>query len=248
MGQPNPPGDLPLIEGLGSEWNEFVSAFPEDKRAELGPRLKERITAQTSQYEPLKQWEEFQKSGITPEHASTALNLFSIIENDPKQIYDTLGNYLGLTKAETKEAIKEIKEIQEDNPNDPRIATMQQQIDTMTQILLSQRQMTAQEQLVAEQEATLKQEIDGIKQKYGNDVPEEEIVMRMLHKDMSAEDAYQEYSNMVSEIRKRRPAPMIMGSGGVVPNRTIDPTKLDSKQTKDLVAQMFDHANAERKA
>lgn len=238
MGQPTPPGDVPLVEGLGSEWNEFVSAFPEDKRAELGPKLKERVSG----YESLEPWREFQKSGITPEHADTAINLFSLIENDPKQVYEAIGNHLGITPAQVKEAVKELEEVSDD---DPRVATLQQQVDTLTQIMLAQRQMTAQEQQAAEQDQALNEELEGIKKKYG-DVPEDEILMRMLHKNMTAEQAYEEYTGRVSEIQKRRPAPMIMGSGGVVPNRAIDVKKLDNAQTKSLVAQMLDHANAER--
>jgi hypothetical protein len=67
--------------------------------------------------------------------------------------------------------------------------------------------------------------------------------MRMLHKNMSAEEAYAEYSGRVSEIQKRRPAPVIMGAGGSVPNRGIDVKKLDNEGTKNLVAQMIQHAN-----
>ncbi len=75
MGQPNPPGDLPLIEGLSAEWNEFVSAFPEEQRNVLGPKLKERISNYESSIESYKQWDDLQKSGITADQAGIALNI-----------------------------------------------------------------------------------------------------------------------------------------------------------------------------
>jgi hypothetical protein len=241
VGQPTPPGDLPLIEGLDPSWNEFVSAIPEDRRAELGPKLKERISG----YEPLRQWEQFQKSGITPDQAGTALNLFTLIENDPKQVYDVIAKHLNLTPAETKAVVEEIQDAKDDG-DDPRIKRMEQQLETLAQIALTQRQMSAQEKLEAQEEANLSKELDALKTKYGSNFDEEQIVMRMIHKGVTAEQAYQEYEGMVNGIRSRRPAPMVMGAGGAIPNRAIDPKKLSSQDTRKLVAQMLEHANNEQ--
>jgi hypothetical protein len=238
MGQPNPPGDnVPLFEGLGSEWNDIVSAFPEDRRSELAPLLKERISA----YEPLKQWEYLQKSGITPEHASTALNIYSVIENNPRDVYEAIGKSLGITTAEAKEVVEEI---QDGDSEDPRMAHLQQQVETMAQVLLAQRNQTMEEKRIAEQEMELDNELKSLSQKYG-DVPEKHILMRMQHMDMSAEEAYKDYMSDAEQIRARRPAPFVMGAGGSIPSKQIDVRKLDNKSTKSLVAQMLDHANAE---
>lgn len=238
---PTPPGDLPLIEGLDSGWNEFVSAIPEDRRAELGPKLKERV----SSYESLKQWEDLQKSGITPDFADTALRVYSALENNPRDVYEAIGKSLGISTQQAKEVVEEI---QDADPNeDPRIARMQQQLDTMSQIMLGQRDMSMREKQQAEADAALEKELDSVKSKYGSDpnFNEEEIVMRMLHMNMSAEEAYQNYAGRVTEIQKRRAAPFVMGSGGHVPSSSIDVTKLNNKDTKNLVAQMLTHANNE---
>ncbi len=245
MGQPTPPGDMPLYDGLGPEWNDIVGAFPEDKRNELAPLLKSRIDETVKPYEPLKQYEDFAKSNIAPDHISNALNILTMIDNNPKQVYEAIGNALGITNQQAKEIVEEIEEGDQD---DPRIQTMQQQIDTLAQIALAQRQQTAAEQRQAEQDAALNKELEDLKKKYGDEVDEEEVIMRMVHGGMSAEDAHLAYAKKVSDIRKRRPAPMIMGSGGsAVPARSIDPTKLDSANTKSLVAQMMEHAMQERK-
>ncbi len=243
MGQPNPPGDIPLYEGLPADWNEFVGAFPEDKRAELAPKLKERISNYENQLTGYKQWDDLQKSGITPEFANTAISLFTTVENNPRQVYDTIGKYLGITPQEAKEAVKELEKQTDESGIDPRIQTMQQQIDTLAQIALAQRQQSSAEIQAAEQDAAVEKEMDTLKKKYGDDVDEEEILMRMLHKNMTAEQAFQEYSGKVSALRQRRPSPMLMGgSGGMVPKPAIDVTKLDSAKTKDLVAQMMQQA------
>lgn len=237
--QVTPPGDIPLFEGLGVEWNDIVSGFPEDKRAELAPKLRDRISA----YEPLKQWEDLHKSGVTPDQAGTALQLFSVIENNPKEVYDTLAKYLNITPAQAQEVVEEI---QEGDSTDPRIQAMQQQIETMSQILIGQRQMSVKQQQEAEAETALQKEIETVQNKYqGTDLPEKQLMMRMLHLDMTADQAAQDYLKEVDAIRSRRPAPFVLGSGGNIPSRGIDPVKLDSKERKNLVAQMLDHANAE---
>lgn len=237
MTQATPPGDLPLYEGLGVEWNDIVGAFPEEKRAELAPILKSRIDA----YEPLKQWENFQKSGITPEYAGTALDVFKLIEDNPREIYNTIGKYLGVTPQEAKEVVEAIED---DNGDDPRIKSMQEQIETLGQIALAQRNQTTAEKQAAQEEALLEKELSALKKKYGDDVDEEEVIMRMYNKNLTAEQAHLEYSAKVTALRARRPAPMLMGGGGAVPRKDIDVTKLNSADTKNLVTQMLENAKA----
>jgi hypothetical protein len=239
MGQPTPPGDSPLVDGLDASWNEFVAYIPEDKRAEFAPKFKERLQ---KDYEPLKQWESLQKSGVTPEYASTALSIYDMIEQDPKKIYDAIGDHLGITPQQAKEVIEEINEGDDD---DPRIAALQEQVETLGQIALANRQQTVQEKMLAEQEAAIEKELSDVRAKYG-DYPEDEIIMRMAQLDMTAEEAYNHYNGRVLEIQKRRPAPMIMGGAGAIPSRALDPTKLSGNDTRKVVAQMLDHANAER--
>lgn len=246
MGQPTPPGDMPLYEGLPSEWNDIVGAFPEDKRGELAPLLKSRLDAQAKQYEPLKQWEQFSNSGLSPEQVSTAINIQRAVETNPQGVYEAIGKSLGISPQQAKEVVEEVDNQIESGNDDPRLATMQKQLNTMAEILLGNHQQDLQSKQAAEADAWLEKQMGDLKKKYG-DVNEREIIMRMSHMDMSAEEAYQDYTNMVSELRRSRPSPMIMGNGGMVPRNTIDPTKLDSAGTKNLVAQMLEHAAQESK-
>lgn len=243
MGQPTPPGDIPLFEGLGSEWNDVVGAIPEDRRAELAPRIKERLSSTDS----LKPWAEFSSSGITPEQATTAINLQRYIENNPREIYDTIGKYLGISPQQAQQVVEEIQDETDAGNDDPRIAQMQNQLDTLAQIALAQRQEGLQAQQNAEADKWLDNELSGLKKKYG-DVNEREIIMRMAHLDMSAEQAYEDYTGMITEARRTRPAPMILGNGGAVPRNAIDPTKLSSADTKNVVAQMLQAANNESRS
>jgi hypothetical protein len=246
MTYPTPPGDnVPLYEGLDSSWNDIVGAFPEDKRAELAPLLQSRITEIEKQYEPLKQYEDFARSGITKDHAETALNIYSMIENNPKQIYDELGKYLGVSSAQAEKIVEQVQDADPDA--DPRIATMQQQLDTLMQIKLAEHNQTVQQKQQAEADAAIEKELNSLRKKHG-DFDEEEVLMRMLHKGVTADQAFAEYTNKLSEIRRGRPAPMLLGGGGNVPRPGIDVKKLDSAGAKSLVVQMLQADAATRNA
>src|SRR5690349_3195645 len=110
MGQPTPPGDMPLFEALGTEWNDIVGALPEDRRAELAPRIKERL----DRYEPLKAYENFHKSGISSDQISTALNVYNVLENKPREVYEAIGQHLGITAKQAQEVVDELNDADSD--------------------------------------------------------------------------------------------------------------------------------------
>lgn len=239
MGQPNPPGDIPLIEGLDSSWNDVVSAFPEDKRSELGSQLKERISG----YESLKPWESFTKSGYTPETVQQAVDVFDIINNRPREAYETIGRALGITPQQAQKVVEEIEEEEnEEGPNSSEIEQLRRQVQILSEIQLAQRQQETTAQQQAQQDRELEAELNALKKQYG-DFPEQEILMRMSHMNLSAEDAFKNYTEFADSIRARRPAPTLLGGSGSIPNRRIEPQKLDAKDTRSLVAQMMEAAN-----
>ncbi len=237
MGQPTPPGDIPLYDGLGAEWNDIVGAFPEDKRGELAPVLKSKIDA----YEPLKGYEEFHKSGITPEHVGNALNLYKIIEDNPRQVYDVIAKHLNITPQQAQQVVEEAESPEESQAEDPRVKTLQDQVAVLSQIALANHNQTLEQQQAAAMDAAIEEEINAVKKKYGNDVNEEELILRMIAKNISAEQAHHEVMALADQFR-RRPAPFVMGNGGVVPRNNIDVKKLDTKDTRNLVAQMMQNA------
>lgn len=240
-----PPGNSPLIEGLGPEWNDIVGYIPEDKRAEFAPKFQERIKS----FDEYKQWDDLQKSGITPDQASQALHLYQIVENNPREVYDRIGQALGISAKEAEKIATEVQKEQQqqqqtpEQQNDPRFQRFEDQLNTIAQLMLAKNQEEQEAQRISQAEQALNNELAAAKKKYGDDFNEREVVMRMQQYNISAEDAYKDYANFVSQIRKTRPAPMLLGNGGSVPNNKIDPTKLDNPATKNLVAQMLAHAN-----
>lgn len=241
MGQPIPPGDnVPLYEGLDASWNDIVGALPEDKRAELAPALKSRIDDYEQKLAP---WQEFTKSGIEPGHLNTALSVYSAIETNPRAAYEAIGKHLGITPQQAQQAVQEVQEtIDEGDEDDPRIMTLQNQVNTLTQIALAKRQEEENARIQQEQDSALERELSALRKKY-DDVDEQQVLMYMQHNDLSAEDAYKAYTARDAQLRQRRPAPMVMNSGGgTIPKPGIDPTKLDSAGTKSLVIQMLQQA------
>lgn len=241
LNDPTPPGNAPLYEGLGSEWNDIVGAFPEDKRAELAPKLKERIDA----FEPYKQWDDLQKSGITPQQASEALDISNLINSNPKAVYDKIAEFLGITAQQAQEVVEEVEEAEE--AGDSRYEAMKKQLDVLSQIIIQERQSQTQAQLQSQADAALEKEIAAVKKKFG-DVDEDQILLYMGRGDLTAEQAYEAYTKRDAEIRSRRPAPTLLGSGSAVPRQPVDYTKLSNEDTKKWVAQMLEHSRNESRA
>lgn len=246
MGQPNPPGDVPLVEGLSPEWNDIVSGFPEDKRAEYAPKIRERLSSYETVQQAYEPWKNLQDSGLTPELASTAATLYRLIESDPRQVYETIGQHLGITPQQAKEVVQDAKEDQEDeDPRFAKLSTLEKQVQIMSQILLGQREAETQQKAQEEADAALDKELKALKAKY-SDVDEEQVVMYMAQHNVDAEEAYKRYTERDNNIRARRPAPFVLGSGGHIPtNKPIDPKTLSPADTKSLVAQMMQQGNNE---
>jgi hypothetical protein len=233
-----PPGNLPLYEGLDPEWNDIVGALPEDRRAELAPKLKERLDAFT----PLKQYEDFHKSGVTNDQIQQALQLSTVIDNHPRQVYEKLAEFLGISREEAKEVVEEVEEGVEDG-DDPRYAALKKQIDVLSQIMLNENQQKTQAQLNAQADAAIDKEINTVKKKFG-DVDEEQLLLYM-GRGLNAEQAYQAYTKRDADIRARRPAPTLLGSGQAVPRQAPDMAKMSPEDTRKFVAQMMEHGRQE---
>src|SRR3990170_3385601 len=240
MTEPNPAdAGIPLVENGNPAWNPYLQYVPAEKRQEVVPLLQEwdkRYNKLNEEYAP---WQEFSKAGV-----------YSVLENQPQVVYESLGQFLGITPKEAKEAVEELEEdapgTVESIENDPRFQTLKQQVDTLAQITLAQRQQDQQSQLEKQQEQELDAELTKLKKEKG-DFPEEEIIMRMLHMDMSPEEAFNHYEGLVSEARKRRPAPFLLGTGaGTIPKPSVDVKSLDSAGRKELMTQMLRHAIQER--
>lgn len=248
---PNPgEAGIPLVEGGNPAWNDVLQYVPEDKRAEVVPKLKEWDSSYQTVQQSYNEWKALSDQGIKAEDAQLAVNVLSMLEHDPKRVYDALGAHLGISAEEAQEVIEggQGLEAQEQAAQelgiDPEVLnSLNQRVDALTRIALAEKQ----EKDVAKEEVELDRELKALEKAHGV-FPEEEVIMRMMHKGLSAEEALNDYMAYEEQLLSRRPsAPRLLGSsGGRVPNQQIDVTKLDGKGTRDLVAQMLTASNAER--
>lgn len=230
--------------GVNPAWNDVLNYVPEDKRNEVIPKLQEWDNNFQQVQSTVAPWKDFINSGIDPETAEFSVNVLSTLESNPRAVYDALGAHLGISSQEAKELVEDqglLEEELEEPKEDPRIAKLEKQTEAMAQILLARKN----EEMAAEQDAALDQEMKALRNKLGDF--DEEYVLAKMYAGMDPEDAAKSYFEFEEQLRSRRPpAPKILSGGsGNIPQASIDPTKLDSKGTKDLVVQMLAAAKAQ---
>lgn len=226
----------PLVEGGNPAWNPFLQFVPEDRRSEAANVLRDWDKSYQTVQEKYKPWEDLSKQGIDPNAAITGVQLLNLIDTQPQVVYETLKNYLEKNNLLPAGEPMPTDSIQEEGDNqnldelDPKLQKLEQQVQVLAQIALAQKEEKERQQ----QDQAVEKELTSLRKKVG-DFPEEEILMRMSHYGLSAEEAYKKYMGHVEEIRKRRPAPTLLGAGSTIPSRNINPTKLSEQETRSLV-------------
>lgn len=253
---PKPGSAEPLVEGGNPAWNDYLKYVPEEQRPEVVPVLQqwdqgvqEKIQQVQSEYEP---WKDFVKSGIDPETAQFATEVLAKMQEDPRAIYDSLGQHFqwhgeegtgttegkpsgqGLENGEGEEGQFEF-----DLEKNPAFQQLQQQNKLMADFLLAQRN----EQLEQQQEVLLDKEFKQAEEKFGkfdkdaNDF----VLMYMAQNDVSVEDAATAYYDFLERKGGRRPAPKLHGGsgGGAAPAPKLSPKKMSDKEARDAFVQML---------
>src|SRR5690606_9411873 len=170
-----------------------------------------------------KPWEDLSKQGIDPNAAITGVQLLNLIDTQPQVVYETLKNYLEKNNLLPAGEPMPTDSIQEEGDNqnldelDPKLQKLEQQVQVLAQIALAQKEEKERQQ----QDQAVEKELTSLRKKVG-DFPEEEILMRMSHYGLSAEEAYKKYMGHVEEIRIRRPAPTLLGAGSTIPSKNIN--------------------------
>lgn len=247
---------IPLVEGIDPSWNDVVSYIPEDKRPEVVPKLQE----WDNKVKSVEPWKEFADQGVDPNYAKQAVDILEVIENQPQLVYEALQRHLGLTPKEAKSAMDDMQNANNsgetsgetsetpqqtvDITQHPEFQTMKQQLDAATKILVAQHEEQTEAQKQQEADRKLEQELGDLRNQVG-DFPEDQILMRMGYKNMTAQEAYKDYASFVDQARSRRPAPTVLGGGSQVPRQPVDVTKMDRKATKEYVAQMLEQQAGE---
>jgi hypothetical protein len=238
-------------------WQEFLDVLPSQLHPVVTPVLQKwdkgvqsRFEQVQSQYAPYKQ---FLDNGVNPNDIEVALGIAQQINGDPRQFYNALTEYLqenGLLDDQgQQDGYSPEFDLGDDTQygeqqEDPRLQEFEQQQAAMANWILQQEQQRTEQQ--ADQE--LDQELNQLQEKYGEfDMG---YVLSLAVSGMPLEDAVNKYQQLVQQIQQSPTpgsmVPRVMSPGGGLPAENVDPTKMSSGDTKNLVAQMLASSKAQR--
>jgi len=248
-------GDVPLPIGTdGSESqsnpddlaNPFLAKIPEVDRNVVAKYIKDWDAGVTRRFQQIHQeYAPYKQLGADPEELQGAWALQQMINEDPARVYELLGQIVNQgqePQGQQQQQMPLQNEFGEDLPPAfiEKFTKMEQMIEAMAGQFLQSQEAQQQQQ----EDAALDEYLGELHDQFG-DFDEDWVLSKML-KGMDGAQAVEQYGQWIQkQINERmsgkRPVP-VLGGGGAVPTNGVDPRKLDSKQTVDLVAQMLANA------
>jgi hypothetical protein len=229
--------------GANPSWQEILDAVPQEYHEKVTPVLQKWDQGVQQRFETvqseIKPWKNIIQNGYDPESTQFALNLVHQLNEDPKMVYEAIGKHYNLSPQEVKQALGSGQgqgepQGQEDDINaryQAELEGLKEQQRLVAQLILNERQ----EKVQAAEDQKLADELDGLRQKYGN-YNEQFVLSQMQYSNKSAEDAVKAYFQWrEQELGPHMPKPLLMAGGGSLPSQNVDPRKLNDKQTKDHV-------------
>lgn len=250
-----PTGDVQGIEPTGDNspghnpaWDEVLSLLPEQFHSVVTPAFQKwdqsaqsRIEAANAELKQFEAYKPYVEHGINSDELEQGLRLLYEINNNPQNVYQALQNSYNFgQQSETPETPEG-----EENPLNnlpPEIIEQLQNHEGMLQAVSQIVLNDAQAKQDAAADNALDKELNDLKTAHGE--YDEDYVLAKMQLGMSGEDAVKSYQALVQRITPQPFAPTLLGSSGGngVPSSAIDPTKLSSKETRNLVAQMAEAA------
>lgn len=217
--EPLPDSVRPLVEPIFKQWDSDVT-----KRFQT-------YSQNQAKYEP---WNPIIEQYGTPDQAQAAFQLMQAINENPEQVYQALVEEFGFGDQGGSEP--EDSDTGDEDPLDPRVQQYAQMTEQMAEIMLAQQQAEAQ----AQEDAELERYMGELTTKYGEF--DNEYVLAHMNLGYTGEQAVEKYQKMLEQYVSKAPAasaPVVLGAGGGLPSQAVDPGKLNSKDTRSLVAQML---------
>lgn len=236
-------GGNPTTGGVNPAWNDVLGIIPETLHSQITPHFQKwdqnfqtQIQKVHSQYEP---WKPFIDNGVDPADVDYGLGLLNAIATNPQEVLSALQEALQSESGDLEQQGQNESTPGATNfdiSQHPEFQKVQGLVDTMAELLLSQKEQEQQ----AQEDAALEQELETLREQHG-EFDEETVLSLALKYDGDLEKAYQHYSQVFGSSQ-RQPGPPILGSGGSAPNFSLDPKKMDSVQTRQTVAQYLKDA------
>jgi hypothetical protein len=244
-------------------WSDFLGSLPESMHPMVKPHLAKwdegvnsRIQKVHEEWAPFKPYRD---AGIDPEILNQAYGIYQAIDTDPRKVYDLLGETYGYSvnpqvQPNSQGQPNSPQQQQQNNQNandeydlsggqfNPELARYQQMTETMAQMLLQQEEAKQK----AAEDAALESELKSAREKYGTF--DETFVLGYVNAGAKLDDAVRAYQSMVNKIltdTNRPQAPtVISGQGSTgVPSSQINPSGMQNKDIRGLVANMMKASN-----
>lgn len=234
-------------------WQSILDAVPAEFHDKLTPQLQEwdngvnnRFQSLHSQYEP---WQEIIDQA-DPESAMQALGLLQMINENPQQVYETLGKAYGFATSgqgmmgQPGASDEEEFESSGDYTENPALLQRISQLEGMLETFTTTQQQFNQQQ---EEQQLANQFNDWLSQQHETHGEFDDLVVTTLMANgMGGEQAIAHYQNIVKsaaeqQVRPARQAPVVLGNngGGGLPSSAINPGKMSNNEVQDLVIQML---------
>lgn len=234
-------------DGQNPAWQPFLEAVPQESHEKVIPLLQEwdkgvtdRFNKVHSEYEP---WKPIIQASGDPDTARFALNLLQTMQSNPEVVYNALKEkYKFDAPTGTESGQGQGEPNTQDDPYAARFAQQENQLRTMAEILMAERQAKLAEQA----DVALDRELGQLEQKYGKF--NEEYVLAMIQNGYSTEDSVKKFFEFQNSLAKQYgPKPLIMGGGGGAPGQNLNPAKMSDQQVNEFVVAQLAAAAAERK-
>lgn len=234
--------------GSSPAYSSYLERFPEDQRALAETVFKEwdgNVTRMTqgihSQYQQqLEPWASV-LGEYSPQDVQQAIAYATALRDDPQ------GTIQQLMKAFDYQAEQQGQQGQQENEDDPyagRFSQLEEAIGTLAEALLGNQEQYQQQQ----EDAELDGLIEDLVNHFQGNIDQggiDWILQRTVQYGGDVERAVNDYQQWIDSLTSgsNRPAPRLLSPNGGFPSDRIDPTKLDDKGAKDLVAQLISEAN-----
>ena len=233
-------------------WQDILSVVPEELHSQLTPKLEEwdkgvnnRFQSLHSQYEP---WQEIIDQA-DPEIAMQALGVLQMINENPQQVYESLGKAYGFNSGQGTMGQPGAPDDEFDSGDyegdvPPAVAQRLAQLEGMLEQFTTTQQQFNQQQ----EEQQLAQQFEGwlASQHETHGEFDDLVVTTLMANGMGGEQAIAHYQQAVkdaaaAQTAPNRQAPVVLGNngGGGLPSNGINPGKMKDNEVQDLVIQML---------
>lgn len=232
---------------INPAWSDLLGVVPSQLHSQVTPHLtkwdqnfQSKINEVHSQYEP---WKKYQDGGVSPDDVDYALGLLNALSENPTEVIKALQEWVGAENPEQQGQFNQTQPQQitpgEDDPilSHPKFKEMEQAVNTMAQIILSQRESEQQ----AAADAELETDLESLREQYGEF--DEELVLALASQGDNFDFAALE--NAVKTVQDktkvvRQPGPPVLGAGAAIPAEVPKPQ--NDAERRQLVANMLRQA------